>query len=411
MFRWWWPDGLVDPEEIRAEVRQMYDAGFGGAEISDVHRSRRTSIDLEEFGWGSEPFVDAIYAAAHEADQVGFIIDNTVGPTYPAAVPGLTHDDNAALREIILGRAVLQNGASYSGAVPAPDRAAKGTVTKETLLAVHAYKVDGRSNPTASPIIIDHKSLISLSCFAKNGTINFTPPDDGTWMLLAWYERGAGMNAKGGPHSHDEGSVIDHFSVAGTQAMIDFWEENILRPDVKDLLSSIGGAFFEDSIELEYNTVWTPEFREEFKERQGYDIFRYLPAITQDNKKNVFRFSDEEMNRGVVNDFWDTLGQMYAENHVGIIKPWANEFNYHYRAQVYGIPTDSMSAAAKLDIPEGESLGFANMGDWRALAGAANFANLNIVSNEACAFLNLPYQMGWELGKTHRRSNMSTGWL
>ncbi|KAH7353831.1 secreted protein [Plectosphaerella cucumerina] len=397
MFRWWWPDGLVDPEEIRTEVRQMYDGGFGGAEISDVHRGRNTPIDLENYGWGSEPFVDGIYAAAAEAEPLGFYIDNTVGPTYPASVPGLTHDDPAALREVVLGRVVVQNGEAYSGPVPPPGRAAHGTVKNETLLAVHAYKVNSRSTPTASPIIIDHDSLISLSCLVKDGNIRFTPPDNATWILMSWYHRGAGMNAKGGPHNHEEGSVIDHFSARGTQAMIDFWEDNILNPEVKDLLSAIGGAFFEDSIELEYNTLWSYDFRDEFKERQGYDILRYLPAVTQDDQKNVFRFSDEELNRGVINDFWDTLGKMYVDNHVGVLKPWANEFNYRYRAQVYGIPTDSMSAVAKIDIPEGESLGFKNLGDWRSLAGAANFANLKVIGNEACAFLGLSYQLGWEL--------------
>ncbi|MGW0581225.1 hypothetical protein ACWD25_35975, partial [Streptomyces sp. NPDC002920] len=33
-FRWWWPDGLVDPDEIAREVDQIADAGFGGAEIA-----------------------------------------------------------------------------------------------------------------------------------------------------------------------------------------------------------------------------------------------------------------------------------------------------------------------------------------------------------------------------------------
>ena len=34
--RWWWPHCLVDPDEIRNEIDQMYAAGFGGAEINDV---------------------------------------------------------------------------------------------------------------------------------------------------------------------------------------------------------------------------------------------------------------------------------------------------------------------------------------------------------------------------------------
>ncbi|KFA60780.1 hypothetical protein S40285_06318 [Stachybotrys chlorohalonatus IBT 40285] len=397
MFRWWWPDGLVDPEEIRTEIRQMYDAGFGGAEISDVHRSRREAIDLEENGWGTEAWIDGVVAANEEADPLGFYVDITVGPSYPAAVPGLSVDDPAATREVALGRVVLANGTSYSGPVPPPDHPPAEGVTTQNLLAVHAYRVNNASSPTARQIVLDHESLISLTCLAGSGNISFTPPDNGTWMLMSWTERGVALYPEGGPHTVESAAVIDHFSAIGAEALTGYWSENILTPNLKELLAQIGGAFFEDSIELEYNTLWTNNFREEFKERQGYDVFRYLPAITQDDGSSVFRFADAELSRGIVNDYWDTFGKMYIDNHIGTIQPFAHDLGMKYRAQVYGVPTDSMSAAAKVDIPEGESLGFKNLGDWRSLAGAANFANINMVSNEAGAFLGLSYQVSWDL--------------
>lgn len=30
-FRWWWPHGLVDPEQVAREVDQVADAGFGSS--------------------------------------------------------------------------------------------------------------------------------------------------------------------------------------------------------------------------------------------------------------------------------------------------------------------------------------------------------------------------------------------
>src|SRR5690242_8196640 len=36
-FRWWGPDGLVDPDEIAREIDQIAEAGFGGVEIAAVH--------------------------------------------------------------------------------------------------------------------------------------------------------------------------------------------------------------------------------------------------------------------------------------------------------------------------------------------------------------------------------------
>lgn len=54
-FRWWWPDGLVDPAEIRREIDQIAAAGFGGAEIVAVHHSIRDKSVLDPAGHGWEP--------------------------------------------------------------------------------------------------------------------------------------------------------------------------------------------------------------------------------------------------------------------------------------------------------------------------------------------------------------------
>lgn len=67
------------------------------------------------------------------------------------------------------------------------------------------------------------------------------------------------------------------------------------------------------------------------------------------------------------------------------------------RSQPYGLPTDAMGAMAALDIPEGESLQFKNLGDYRSVAGAANMAGLPLLSNEACAFANGAYSTTWQL--------------
>jgi hypothetical protein len=400
MLRWWWPHGVVDPAEIKAEVQQMYDAGFGGAEISDVHRGVYVDLDPIGHGWGSDPWLAALQAAAEQAEPLGFHIDNTVGPSYPAAVPTVGANDLAACQEMATGRVVLTGGATYNGPVPPPYREAEHGVTNSTLLGVHAYRMDPTSSPTAKPVVLDQTSVVGLSCQVKNGNLTFTPPDNGTWLILSYTMRGCGLYPEGGAHSEPNGAVIDHLSNAGMKAVTSYWDKHILNnPRIKSLLNKIGGSFFEDSIELDYSTLWTPLLRKEFKARMGYDLFRYLPAVAQENQANAFTFTDRELARGVINDFWDVIGQLYVDHHAGVIKPWANAMNMKYRAQVYGLPTDAMRASAAVDIPEGESLGFKNMGDYRSIAGAANFAGLKVMSNEAGALANSAYTVTWNLRK------------
>ncbi len=58
-FRWWWPNALVDNAEIQAELDQMADAGFGGAEIADVHHSAKQALDPAGHGWGTPAWQSA----------------------------------------------------------------------------------------------------------------------------------------------------------------------------------------------------------------------------------------------------------------------------------------------------------------------------------------------------------------
>jgi hypothetical protein len=397
MLRWWWPHGAVDIAEIKAEVNQMYEAGFGGAEIEDVHHSIKVQIDPSGHGWGTTPWLDAVYAASQQAKSVGFQIDMAMGPSYPVSVPNLSPDDLAAGKEMATGRVVVQGGKTYSGPVPEPYKAAEHGVKNKTLIALQAWRVNNGSSPTAVPTILDMDTRVDLKYNVKNDNISFSPSDNGTWIIISFHMRGTGQLAERGPHTATDGAVVDHLSLEGIKASTNYWDRNILTPQLKSAFQSIGGSFFEDSIELEYSTLWTPGFRCEFKRRRGYDLFRFLPAVCQENQKNAFAFTDAEVNRGVINDFWSSMGEMYVDYHAAHMTKWSNSQGMKFRAQVYGLPTDASMASAAIDIPEGESLGFKNLGDYRTLAGAANMKGLRLMSNEACAFAASAYSITLDL--------------
>src|SRR4051794_32064914 len=59
-FRWWWPNALVDNAEVQAELDQMADAGFGGAEIADVQHGAKQPLDPAGRGWGTAAWTSAV---------------------------------------------------------------------------------------------------------------------------------------------------------------------------------------------------------------------------------------------------------------------------------------------------------------------------------------------------------------
>ncbi|MFE2276506.1 hypothetical protein ACFXAE_04370 [Streptomyces sp. NPDC059454] len=88
-FRWWWPDGLVDPDETAREIDQIADAGFGGVEIAAVHHGIEDEalLDTARHGWGGGPCRDGVEAALRRAARRGLTVDITLGPSRPVAVP------------------------------------------------------------------------------------------------------------------------------------------------------------------------------------------------------------------------------------------------------------------------------------------------------------------------------------
>jgi hypothetical protein len=394
-FRWWWPNGQVDPAEIAREVDQMVDAGFGGAEIADVHRSMKTGLDVVHYGWGGPNWIKAVTAALTQARRRGIRLDITVGPSWPAGVPTITPDDEAASKEVVHGRTLVAAGGTYDGPLPTPYLAPAPGVTRQELLAVQALRINAASSPTARTVILDQDSLIDLTDrVTADERLTWTAPADGQWFVIAYRLRGTGQEPEAGPHTSPTSYVVDHFSVPGSKAVTAFWEQNILTPAFRRLLRDAGGNLFEDSLEFEASTFWTPALLDEFRARKGYELLPWLACVVREKEKLNLAF-DPESTRRVLNDYWDVLGQLFDEHHIGVLQPWAHGLGMQFRIQPYGLQTDAMASAAALDISEGESLGFKNLDDYRSLAGGRDMAGKEILSNEAAAFANGAYNTTW----------------
>lgn len=404
-FRWWWPNAVVDTREIEAEIDQIADAGFGGVEISDVHRSTKVPLDPEHRGWGSPAWVDAVAAALARAKKRGLTVDITVGPSWPAATSTITPDSPGALKEVAYGLVTLAGGGSYAGVVPEPVVAPSDGVTQKKLLRIEAARVSAGRVVTRLPIQLDVATLVDLTATAnRDGTISWTAPADdpaattpGTWALISYWERGTGQEPEAGPHTVPTAYVVDHFSPAGTSTIIDFWKQTMLTPTVRRLLQDAGGALFEDSLELETDaTLWTPIMPVAFPQQKGYDLLPVLASVTENNEKYVFDFDDQTHVR-IRADYNDVLSQLYIDNHVVPLRDWGHSIGLELRIQPYGLETDAIAAAAAMDIPEGESLGFKNLDDYRALAGGRDMGGRKILSNEAGGLAGGAYSTAWDV--------------
>jgi hypothetical protein len=62
---------MVDPGEISNEINQIFGAGFGGAEIEDVHPSITVPVDPDGHGWATHPWITAVNTASQQQNHFG----------------------------------------------------------------------------------------------------------------------------------------------------------------------------------------------------------------------------------------------------------------------------------------------------------------------------------------------------
>jgi hypothetical protein len=396
-FRWWWPNGAVTPAEVARGVDQVADAGFGALEIADVTHSlsaRGITMDLATQGWGTPSWVAGVKAALERAARRGIRVDITVGPSWPAAVPTVTPDDDAACTELAHGQATVAGGTTYDAALPEPVVAPASASTARHLVAVQAFRTVG--DPVKGVQTLDPTTYVDLTGSVVDGRLTWMAPADGTWVLLACWRRGSAQEPEAGPHTSPRSYVVDHFSAAGSSAVIDFWRTRILDATLRRLLAKAGGYLFEDSLEIESDaTIWTPRMLEEFRRRAGYDLLPYLPVVLEVNEKYVFAYDAVTTTR-VRDDFNQVLSDLYRDHHLLAIQGFARSLGMGLRVQPYGLETDTVEHAALLDVPESESLGFKNLDDYRVMAGGRDMAGHTVLSCEAICYAGAAYQTTWD---------------
>ncbi|WP_051218279.1 glycosyl hydrolase [Nocardioides insulae] len=395
-FRWWWPHGAVDPVEVAREVDQIAAAGFGVLEIADVThslRARDIEIDLGTHGWGTKAWRDGVKAALRQGHRREVRIDITVGPSWPAAVSTITPDDEAACTELAHGSVDVAAGETYQGAVPEPLVGAEEASTVRTLEAVHAFRV---AEVTTRETKLIQASFLDLTDQVADGAISWTAPDQGAWVLLSYWRRGSAQEPEAGPHTDPRSYVVDHFSMAGVQAVIDLWNDQVLDGEMRSLLRRAGGYLFEDSLEIETDaTIWTPRMLAEFEQRIGYDLRPYLPAVVERDEKYPYSFTDVDPGH-VRDDYNQVLSDLYRDHHLVPLQRFAKTLGMGIRIQPYGLETDTLEHAGIVDVPETESLGFKNLDDYRILAGGRDMAGHTLLSCEAACYFGAAYQTTWD---------------
>jgi hypothetical protein len=172
--------------------------------------------------------------------------------------------------------------------------------------------------------------------------------------------------------------VLDHYD----RSALDVHLRAVGEPMLDALKNTPPYAIFSDSLEV-YNSDWTPNFLEEFKQRRGYDLTPYLPALAGDAGSAAVIAS-------IRHDWARTLTELLDQHYLTPLREWAHSHNTRFRSQTYGTPPASLSSNALIDLPEGEGSDWRGFSMTRWASSASHLYGRPVTSSETWTWLNSP---------------------
>lgn len=432
--RWWLAEGSHTDETLRESVKELYEDGFGGVEFVTL-TSEAEILDDATYGWGSPEWIHDTRVIIEECQKYGMSVSMTGGTYWATAnLTTITPDQQEASQELGYTTVNLEKtegtNTSYSGVLP--QCILPGTATQQTLVSVVAAKVndwgvpatiDEETEEVTDPgvkTVIDTDSMTVITDKAaenEDGTwsVDFTAEDDSDYILFAFYQYGTSESYAAA--CTGEGYTINYFDPAGANALMEYWDENVLTDEVMELISQIDEAdLYMDSLELmtegENSTkqLWCTDMLEQFAARRGYDLEKYLPLLIRETPDTLqgmgqyltytYDFTDtEEINMNYLrNDFFQTETELYQENCLDVLHDWLNEKGMSLRAEnSYGKTFEVSQTVSSVDYLEAESFEFAAEPDsYRNFTGAAHVYNKRLSSESgASIFTNYLWNNGY----------------
>jgi len=379
--RWWLAGGAHTDETLRREIEDMHRAGFGGVEFLAMEER---GVDDARYGWGSEEWVRSSQSVVDTANEHGMSVSFTSGTNWAHAnLPDLQPDDPAASQELnasvevvtARGRTGPLRRAEY---IEGPDAGLQPPV--QTFVAAVAGRASAR---TERGWLLDPDTLTDLTSAVHDGELDWTAPDEGEWVLFAFWMHGTGQTAE---PSVSVNRAVNYVDRDGFAAVMNYWDAEVLTPSMRaSLARNRRPQMYMDSLELRTygwgGLLWGHSFVDEFHARRGYDVRPWLPFLVRTNAlmavltlpRNEPTASTVDVEK-VRHDYAETLTDLYIENVLRPFRQFLHERGMQLRAEIsYGAPYELTRPGSEVDGIETESLEFGSQIDgYRLLSAPAH---------------------------------------
>jgi (4-O-methyl)-D-glucuronate---lignin esterase len=193
-------------------------------------------------------------------------------------------------------------------------------------------------------VSVDPTKIVDLTDrLQPDGHIQWEVPP-GNWTIMRFGVRSTGATTRPAPQP-GLGFECDKLDAASFDAHFENYVGKLLKK-VGPREKGRGWTMLHiDSWEMGAQN-WTPQFREEFKRRRGYDPFLYLPTYTGRIVGNL------ELSERFLWDVRQTAQELVLENHAGRLKKLAHQHGFGLSIEPYDMnPTADLDLGGIADVP------------------------------------------------------------
>ncbi|KAF4920545.1 hypothetical protein CGCVW01_v006823 [Colletotrichum viniferum] len=387
-FRYWLPDGTVDPEKVKSDIQSAGKIGAGGVEFLPFYNyggqlgSPPVGVNWSTSGFGTPDFIKTLIAGLEAHKESGLSMDFAIGPNQGQGIPADPSNEGLEWDLFAETQAVAANG-QFNGTIPGWGTgqlvsAVSAIVTSRTNVTINITSIIGTAEIWWEELVLRNGSLNDItSMISPTGELSINLSNSSSnasdYELVFFYETLSGHKNLAFASNRtetiwDNGSyVVDHFSSKGAEVVRDFWEQYIFVDNVKELLTE------------------------------------YLPLIIFNNN-NINLQNDapghtrcfldtHDKGQGYINDYRAALADGYQE-YLTTLANWTHSLGLGLSSQIsYNLPMDMEASIPFVDAPECESLQFHdNLDGYRQFSGPANLARKTAISNELGAVFGSAYR-------------------
>ena len=362
---WWWLNGNVDTVRAKEEIRAMKAAGLSGFDIFEIGVPEADKMVEAGPAFLSDESLNAIKVALDEAEKLDMQVGLNMASSWNAGGSWITPEHAA--------KSIYFSKTPYNGKaikLPFPKLVRKKKEGKIDLKEDQknpniTYAENGRPAYYREIVVLaipvesmgektmEVKDVIDVTPFFDSKTEKLEWDHSGRYEIYRYVSSNSGEQLKL-PSKNSVGPIIDHFDADATEAHFTYVIDKLKTIVKGDFESSPLRSLYLASYEALGN-VWTGTLPDKFKSLNGYDIYKYIPALFD---AGLFT---PEVTEKIKKDFQYTLSELMIDNFYRKAKEICNANGLLINSEAGGpgfplhnVPVEPLKSLGVMDLPRGE---------------------------------------------------------